>query len=624
MGLVFISTIFLALILMSAVTANKFKENIMDTFPVSTCVLILILYILAFFRGMKLIGVFAAFYIIVQTALLIREKKFKETAAILADPVFLSYFTVVMAIAVIISKTVLVWSDDINFWAGDAKQLYFLNGFAPKYGNVCPEYGDYPPVTSLFKWLFLQISYRRYSEGLQFSGYSVLIYILMMPLAGKVKKLNLFKNRFLSVLIGILFPITIILLPGVFSGLVCYATASDIPMGILYGILLLTIWEQNETGKFFYYAKIALYTSVLLLTKSVGIEWVLFALIFYLLFAKKQKELLISLAFSGCFFISWLLFCLINERTADLTQSSKNIIIEGYQLPAIAKDMFNSFTQAFWLRPMHANHNVALDPSTGLTVILLLIFVIFLGFKKFLDKKETIKLFSFMSVSALIGYGIILFAHISIFQAEDQYLNTYIMCHSISRYGCPISFGGAILLAGIMLDRLKDQKSLLFQRITVIVFMLLIWLTTDYGGLKEYLYKYKGHIAYYNGVFEDMMTDEGRVLIYRLSNEQYFGKRIIVFRDENREIMDYDSYLKKEVSPVSLVFDTYNADKDTYEILAEKIRESHAQYVYIAEKEAAEETAKELFEPLMDKNVQFQTEVVYCVDTDAGVVIKER
>lgn len=624
MGLVFISTIFIALILMSATAANKYKENIMDTFPVSTCVLILILYILAFFRGMKLIGVFAVFYIIVQTALLIRANKLKETVTILADPVFLSYFTAVAIISVIISKTVLVWSDDINFWVGDAKQFYFLNGFAPKFGNVCPEYGDYPPVSSLFKWLFLQISPRRYTESLQFSGYSVLVYILLMPLAGKIKESDLFKNRLLSVFICILFPLSIILLPGVFSGLVWYATATDIPMGILYGILLLTIWEQNKTNEFFYYAKIALYTSVLFLTKSVGIEWVLFAIIFYMLFARRQIKILISLAFSTGFYISWLLFCKINERIADLTISSKNTISNGYRLPAIAKDMLISFTKAFWLRPMHANHNVTLDPSTGLTIILLFIFVIFLGIKKVLDKKETIKMFSFLSVSVLLGYGIIFFAHISIFQTEEQYLNTYNMCHSISRYGCPISFGSTILLTGILFDRIKKQKNLIFHRIAVIVFMLLIFLTTDYGGLKEYLYKYKGHIAYYNGVFEDAMTDEGRVLIYRLSNEQFYGKRIIVFRNENREITDYDPYLKKEVSPASLVFDTYNTNEDTYETIAEKIRESHAQFVYIAEKEEAEETAKELFNPLMNEQVQFQTEVVYAVDSDNDIVLKAK
>lgn len=622
MGLVFISTIFLAVILMSAVTANRYRESVMDTFPVSTAVLILILYILAFFRGMNLIGLFSFLYIIVQSAFLIRKNKLKETVAILADPVFLSYFAVVIAIAVIISNTVLVWSDDINFWAADAKQFYSLNGFAPKFCNVCPEYGDYPPVPSLFKWLFLKISPRKYSEGLQFSGYSVLIYILLMPLAGKIKKINLFKSKFLSVFISILFPLTMILLPGVFSGLVCYAAASDIPMGILYGILLLTIWEQKETDEFFYYTKIALYTSVLLLIKSVGIEWVLFALIFYLLFAKKQKKILASMAFSASFFISWILFCAINERSTDLTQSSKNIIINGYQLPAIAKDMFLSFTKAFWLRPMHANHNVTLDPSTGLTIILLLIFVLFLGFKSLLDKKETLKLFSFLSVSALIGYVIIFFAHISIFQTEDQYLNTYAMCHSISRYGCPISFGSTILIIGLLFDRFKDKKDLTFQRIAVIVFMLLICLTTDYDGLKEYLYKYKGHIAYYNGVFEDMMTEEGRVLVYRLSHEQYYGKRIIAFRDENREIKDYDSYLKKEVSPASLVFATYDTDKDSFESIAEKIKNSHADFVYIAEKEEAEKTAKELFEPLMDEHTQFQTEIVYTVNYDDGILLR--
>ena len=73
-----------------------------------------------------------------------------------------------------------------------------------------------------------------------------------------------------------------------------------------------------------------------------------------------------------------------------------------------------------------------------------------------------------------------------------------------------------------------------------------------------------------------------------------------------------------------MVFDAYNTNEETYETIAGKIRDSHAQFVYIAEKEEAEETAKELFNPLMNEQVQFQTEVVYAVDSDNDIVLKAK
>ena len=41
------------------------------------------------------------------------------------------------------------WWDDYNFWATDVKSIFYRNGFADKYANAAPEFGDYPPGTQM-------------------------------------------------------------------------------------------------------------------------------------------------------------------------------------------------------------------------------------------------------------------------------------------------------------------------------------------------------------------------------------------------------------------------------------------------------------------------------------------
>ena len=162
--------VFIALLLLSARMSNKYKENIADTLAVSASILILLLYCLAFFRGLKLIGIVSFIYILAEIVCVIRSKRYKETFICLNSVILICFVLTAVSVTILTSKEIFTWWDDINFWSSDAKQIFFMNGFPGKYGNVSPEFGDYPPVTSLFKWLFLQISPDSYDESFQFAG----------------------------------------------------------------------------------------------------------------------------------------------------------------------------------------------------------------------------------------------------------------------------------------------------------------------------------------------------------------------------------------------------------------------------------------------------------------------
>ena len=609
--------VFVATCLLAARLADRYRENLLDTIAFSTAILILMLYVLAFFRGMKCISIICAVYIIFETVIAIRKKRVRDIVKTFYNPVFLAFIAVNVAVIFLTSDQIFTWWDDINFWSSDAKQMFFMNGFPGKYGNVSPEFGDYPPITSIFKWIFLNLSPKKYNESLQFAGYFVLNAVFLLPLVSCVEKSEVSSKKTGNNIIRILFLLCVLLMPGVFSGIIYYGTPSDITMGIIYGALLLGIWEQDGHDPFFYYSRIALYTSLLLLTKSVGIEWAIFALVFYFVFAKKEKGILASIAVSGSFYISWLLFCLVNRRVAKLTGAGIKMATGDYAVPENASDKMKYFFEGFMTMPMHADHNFTFDLSTGVAVIILFALLIFIGYKKLLNGREFTKMIIFLFMTALVTYGVIFLAHISIFQTEDQYLDAYAMAASIARYGCPFTLGSTMLLTEILFDRQKSKEYLKMRTKTALVVMICILLTADYSGLYGYLIGYRSNLIQNKAVIDDMVGDDGRIILDAVSTEEYRGKRVLIIRDGHEYHWVHDAYISREASPVALVYSSYIIEDDTLNTISEKIDMCHAQYLYV---EDFENVTGPLFGPLLQDGQKFEAGKVYRINaTDQGI-----
>ena len=292
-----------ALFLVSTRISHVYKKNILDSIPVVYAGLLMVMYLLAFFRGLKMTGILAVSAIVFCLVRIFTDgrkagrsfaKELTETLKPLLEPVVICLVLSAFAVGMATSQELFTWWDDINFWSSDAKQFFFLNGFPGKYGNVSPEFGDYPPVTSLAKWLFLQISPGRYEECLQFLGYYVLNAVFLLPLLARIKSCIDEQNvdKSLKIAAKSISFAAVMLLPGVFNGIIYYGTPADITMAVIYGALLLSIYDQSAHGKAFYYTRIGLFVAVLLLTKTVGAEWGIFALLFYLVTAKREKEML--------------------------------------------------------------------------------------------------------------------------------------------------------------------------------------------------------------------------------------------------------------------------------------------------------------------------------------------
>ncbi|MBE5826574.1 MAG: hypothetical protein E7307_08050 [Butyrivibrio sp.] len=580
--MVFLSTIS-AYFLLSARLADKFKKNISQTASVSAAALLLVLYAFAYAGHLELVGAASLVYIGYVSADLFYKKEAGRIQVYLRN-IFSIEMVLLTATVIFVGfmtgQRVFTWWDDINYWSSDAKQLYFMGGFPGKYGNASPEFGDYPPVTSLAKWLFLQLSPVRYRESLQFTGYFALNTVFLMPLLSKVKEASAKLSKAAGLLLSVLMFGALMLFSGIFNGMIYYGTPADITMGIVYGALLLSIYDFNGTDRTYYYIRIALYVSVLLLTKSVGIEWAVFALIFYIIFAPKGKGIFFSGAFGAAVYGSWLILCLMNRRVAKLTGAGIRMAASGnFTAPDNTLDKMRYYAEAFLFWPMHGDRNITLDISAGCAVALIFAAIIVLGARRFITGKEMRKLIAFTAVTGVIAYGIIFLAHISIFGTEDQYLDAYAMSLSIARYCAPFTLGTAYLLFGISFDRgfEKGTKSIMA---VAGIWALFIALTADYSGVYTHLIGYRLSLQEDKDYVYDMVTDEGRRIAAAVSDRRYWGKRVLILRDPKNNSYVHNAYISKEACPAALVYDVWSAD-DNKDSIIRKMKESHAEYFYV-------------------------------------------
>ncbi|WP_024865123.1 hypothetical protein [Butyrivibrio sp. FCS014] len=609
--MVFLFTIS-AYLLLSARASDRFKRNVTETASVCAAALLLVLYAFAYAGHLQLVGAASLIYIGYVSADLFYKKEAWKIPGYLRNifsPEMLMFVAAVLFVGFMTGDRVFTWWDDINYWSSDAKQLFFMGGFPGKYGNASPEFGDYPPVTSLAKWLFLQLSPAEYKESLQFTGYFALNAVFLLPLLSKVKEASAKLSKAAGLFLSVLMFAVLMLFSGVFNGMIYYGTPADITMGIVYGALLLAIFDREGTDRAYYYMRIALYVSVLLLTKSVGIEWALFALVFYIIVAKKEKGIFFAGAFGAAVYGSWLLLCLLNRRVAKLTGAGIRMATSGnFTAPDNTFDKMKYFIEAFLFWPMHGDRNITLDISAGCAIVLIFAAIIALGARKLITGKEMRKLLIFSAVTGAIAYGIIFLAHISIFGTEDQYLDAYAMSLSIARYCAPFTLGTAYLLFGISFERGFEKGTSSIMAVAGI-WAAFIFLTADYSGVYTHLFDYRNSLQEDTDYVYYMVTDEGRSIAASVRGRQYWGKRILIFRDPENNSYVHNAYISKEACPAALVYDVWSSDDDKDSIIR-KMKESHAEYFYV---EDPRKEADNLFGEIL-KDGEYKAGQVYSVN----------
>jgi hypothetical protein len=123
----------------------------------------------------------------------------------------------------------------------------------------------------------------------------------------------------------------------------------------------------------------------------------------------------------------------------------------------------------------------------------------------------------------------------------------------------------------------------------------------------KYLAGYRATLSDDVAGVSDMVGDEGRKIAGAVSDERYFGKRVLIFRNGHDYYWVHNAYINKEASPVPLVYADYLAEADTPQSIMDKIRASHAEYIYV-EDETGE--SEKVFSEII-KNGEYSPGVVY-------------
>lgn len=600
------------------------KTTLVEMFPSLTCGLILVLYVLAFFRQLNLIDGIGILIIAGFLCWIISRKREQRTEfgkTCLENMTQPSFITAIVLLLVVICCTagkVVTWWDDINFWATDVKSIYYLNGFAAKYGNVAPEFGDYPPAGQLFKWWFLHFDPHTFREGLAFAGYYVLNSIFMLPLLRKLKGKNIF------VMFGM--AAALWLLPSIAEVYGYDGFCADLTMACIYGAFLFAVTDKEQKSRLFYYGRLALYLSVLVLVKSVGFIWAFFGLIFFFLYqrtetdrkniGKKAVPIVLAPVVTGG---SWMLFCLLMRRiTKTTTTAVKYMTTDEYGLSGYAGDFAKAFLKAFVALPLHKEKSLLLDLTPFGFYLCICLLVIFFFRKDLMPKKQGRVALWFSIVSGALFYGIIFIAHVTIFATETQYLEPEGMISSIERYGAPFTIGTLLFLAGIWLtygEKLFTRRKTAFvvKYGTCLLFILFVALTAGWKISWHGLIGYRAQTTAQLQERESMIDEDAALFLQtiRVLGTDESTRVCYIQRDDTPRWVR-NSYTNLEASPISVVYKSVNLDDAVTDWMMQEIRNLHASYLYV---ESTDADAGAVFDAMMAEG-EFACETLYRIEDD--------
>ena len=605
----------------------KFRIRLVEAFPVGCSVLVLFLYVLSFFRILSFsdygaVAIVAA--VLIYAAIARRKGKvhgrngqnvFRFAMQELLSPSALTAFAMTAIVTACVSAKLVSWWDDYNFWATDVKALFYLDGFAGRYGNVAAEFGDYPPGTQMMKWWFLHFSPREFREGLMFAGYYFMNLCFLFPLLRRLKKRNILTMAASAAALW--------LFPSVAEVFWCDGCCADLTMALVYGNFLTAVSDWKRHGQPFYYIRQGLFLMVLVLIKNTGFIWAAFGLLFAYGYhflrhrmdgtekvdkRKDRRALFFVTLLPALAELSWLGFCLMNRRVAKLTGTAIQMATGGMNIPDYHEGMVKAFGEAFVKWPLHRWNTIAVDLSPLSLYLLLLLFVFLLYRCRVLDKRTAGFTGGFLAVTGIIFYGINLVSHLTIFVVETQYLEPFGMVSSIERYGAPFAIGGLYLLASYVLEECGSRAGLALC-------MLFVFLTADYGSAYRALYGYRDGLEKIMEEREAIIDEKGEDFLAAVKTGQ--GKptgkpigRVLYLRDISDISWVRNTYLGFEASPVPVMYGNVDASLWTGQDVINALRDAHANFLYVDEIEGDKEA---LFGGLLEEG-EFRYGCLYQAD----------
>ena len=557
---------------------ERFGVDFLETIPINFCLVNLVLYILAFINKLYWIDYIELLTLVLIGTWLCRNK---DKNCITREQGRQILFVVILFVIILVgmrNRSIGGW-DDFKFWAPQVKSLYYINGVEARNTNVVPAFGDYPMGMQLIEWWFEHCS-KSFNEEALYIGQMIYTVSFILPVFKKaVTRMETF-----PILLGV-----IIAFGSIFTRL-GVGLDPDRTMAFAYaGALISAInIQQNETV--FFRLQFALITSSLCLMKSIGIFWACSAIVFYIVVSLSHKKrfmkwgVVFAISVFAVYF-SWCCFCLLYERTTDITQvmysSMKMSIGEQFKHISEHPHLIKYYLQVLFAKPMNCSDfnpelrwfGVGLSP---IALIIVAFFIYFLSGRK----DHSIRCIWLYNTVICIGYAVILlWSYYFMFLYGQKDITLKHLQNTTSHYYEPAVCG--MFVCAVYLLLIKTQEKSERKKNVCLLIVLLLFANIP----MTYALSFSGSSDYYQVKQEERKKTEAQVITIEenirtaaLSSRE---SRLLICVSQESEL-NYLSFcmLHYKLAPLSTMEYKGQIDEDTLKKYADQY---HCNYVYFDE-----------------------------------------
>ena len=349
-----------------------FDSSPLEVLPLIWSALAFLLYGLCYFRALSAVDLcFAVLLLGIGIGLYSVRKSIPAWRKKNTSLQQLIFFALIILICLLTQwHSAVISEDDLNYWATSVYALYSRNGLEPIHANVAMGYGSYPLGMQLLEWWFMHAFSRGWQDRWLFIAYGILTFSFVLPVFRHYRK-----AWYMAPVYGLL---TLLLTS--FACSFSLKLSPDVFMGTVYANCLLCSIRasQQENRRHLQEILIAAQLYLLAVTKSVGMLWAVFALVFHILLttwfspqtqlsqSKKhvvlRQALLLIPALIGCF--AWKIACILLDRSTYLkVDLDRSFFVWNEERAQLVKDYFYTLFRVPYAR----------WPALSIAVVLLLL-----------------------------------------------------------------------------------------------------------------------------------------------------------------------------------------------------------------------------------------------------------
>ena len=421
----------------------------------------------------------ASFSIVGELGLILyfaKKKKLKELAKEQLNMSFLICSLIYLLITIInFGRGINHW-DDYMHWAPFAKETFRLMDFYTN-SNAVTIHKDYPPIITVYQ-VFWQFLAGDYNESLLFIATQFLGLSLFMPFINKIKAKDIVERPFAA--LAVILAVLLVPMISQSDDAGFYHTLyMDFMIALLFAFALICIRNEKEFSLFFW-LKLTMIFSFMLLIKQVGAFFIIFAIaygIIRIIRNKKYSRILVIL--TTILIPTVLLYCWkkIVERTGFVGQFGFNDFVTGagdlliggmLNLDEVDKQIY----QKFLTNSLFSQH-FTFGIAYGQMIIALIIGVVFVKLKiKDEEKRSEILSILWTFIFAGIAYIVaLLLMYLTIFGKAEAILNQSFVRYSSTIWRALYVYFVMRSIEGVNIDKLAKIKNLGF----ILIFAFLVF-----------------------------------------------------------------------------------------------------------------------------------------------------